>query len=226
MDDEIFEVVGHEKTEKMNCFKEFAGCGAHRLNNALWDGMNGVKVFDQAQEFAVRHHGPKQANTRWYGYQLIFVEKHIDLLNIDRSNSDNRSFSKFDPATIKQMCQVLEKIEQYVKRLESEEPLADNVLPTIKLMEIILTKMSTEERIDQEVSNFCCRQLASMSTNCTLGSLPKMFYGATSINPVKFQRELMTIVEKVEGRAFLGSIYDKIKNTTEVVEYDVRGRDS
>ena len=85
MDDEIFEVVGQENMEKMNCFKELAGCGAHRLNNALWDAINGVNFFDQANEFAVKHHGPKLANTRWHGHlrQLVFVEKHTDLLNID-----------------------------------------------------------------------------------------------------------------------------------------------
>ena len=49
-----------------------------------------------------------------------------------------------------------------------------------------------------------------MSTNRRLGSLQKIFYGAALINPDKSQRELMTIVEKVEGRAFLGSIYNKI----------------
>ena len=108
----VFEVEGQFSTETNEPLREFAGCGAHRLNNSIWDSVNRMKFFEQLNDFSLKHKGPKLANTRWYGHlvQLEFAQKHMGELNEDRVSSNNRSFSHLDPLAVKQMYQVMIKI--------------------------------------------------------------------------------------------------------------------
>ena len=115
------------------------------------------------------------------------------------------------------MCQIMTKIQQYGRHLESDEPSADSVVSIIKRMEFALAKMSDEDRIQQEVRNFCSRLLAAMSTERRFETLPTIFYAAALLNPDKSNRDTMSSDEKVEARSCLETLSERV-NTRDSIE--------
>ena len=50
----VFEVEGQFSTKTNEPLREFAGCGAHRLNNSIWDSVDGMKFFKQLNDFSLK----------------------------------------------------------------------------------------------------------------------------------------------------------------------------
>ena len=72
--------------EEIDPFRQFVGCGAHRLNKAIQGANNGMPLFSQANAFGLKFGGPKLCDTRWYGQlrQLEFLVSKLDLLAAER----------------------------------------------------------------------------------------------------------------------------------------------
>ena len=101
------------------------------MNNLVCDGVQGINFFEQANDFATSHNGPKLANTR----QLEFIEPNNEKLNGARSESNLRSFRTLCPAVVKQMAHVMTRIRETERCIESEELLEDNFIASFPILE-------------------------------------------------------------------------------------------
>ena len=71
--------------EEIDPFRQFVGCGAHRLNFANQGAINGMPLFSQANAFCLKFVDPKLCDIRWYGHlQLKFLVSKLDLLAAER----------------------------------------------------------------------------------------------------------------------------------------------
>ena len=109
------------------------------------------------------------------------------------------------------------KIQQYGRPLESDEPSVDSVVCIIKRMDFVLARMSDEERIQQEVRNFCSQLRAAMSTKRRFETLSTFFNAAALLNPDKSNRDMMSSDEKVEARSCLETLSERV-NTRDSIE--------
>ena len=58
-DDSDEDTFSAAPNEEIDPFRQFVGCGAHRLNNAIQAAINGMPLFSQANAFCLKFGGPK-----------------------------------------------------------------------------------------------------------------------------------------------------------------------
>ena len=172
----VFEVEGQFSTKTNEPLREFAGCGAHRLNNSIWDSVDGMKFFKQLNDFSLKQrtkisehslvwpsctigiclktHGKAERGQIFFK-QLQFFASWPTCCEANVSSDDQNSRNKKEP------------------RVGGTFP--DNVIPAIRRMESFLQKVSQEEQIQHEFRNFCCRLLVSTKKVADLTSLLMCF---------------------------------------------------
>ena len=102
--------------------------------------------------------------------------------NADGANLSYPSFFNLDRATMRQMCQIMTKIQHHQRSLESDEPSAQSVACIIKLPEFVLVRMLDKERIQQQTIAIDFWLL--LAGNADL-RLPTIFYAETWMTQTK-----------------------------------------
>ena len=194
-----FEVEGYLEDERplSRDLREFVGCGAHRLNNAITDTILDFQFFRQLNSFCLKVGGPTLSNTRWYGAlrQIEFAVKIKEVLENER-NSNQRSFGLLDPLLVNHMENLHEKLAYLGKFFETEYPVADYIVSQVRKITAFSDKLSNCDAIHQTVRNFASNLHSRMNIDRRFGAFPGIILGAALLNPEKKCRDMLSVDKK------------------------------
>ena len=209
--EECFTVAGEETVavDIESIGGNFVGCGAHRLNLILTEATSNCQFFKQINCFCKIAKGPNLSDTRWYGHynQVAFAKKNQTKLQEVR-NTNYLTYSELDEKAVNDMHDVLTKLKMVGKCFESQSPITDTIVNTVKKLNMALNNVSRMDSIHQTVRNFCVLVVSYMGKERRFKCFPDVLYGAALLNPSKLARSKLTDNENEKGYLYLKTLAD------------------
>jgi hypothetical protein len=200
----------------------FLGCGAHKLNNSILDATRGCQFFKQMNSFCLANGGPSLSDTRWYGHQRQVHYAAANLMKLETARETNhRLYRLLDSLVVSQMERLLTRMMEFGKYFESQQPIADRLVPQVRKVQKALKKLIENENVHHVVKDFCAQLSSYMDIGRRFHGFTEAQLAAAALNPSAKSRNLLTDTEFSQAKVYLSCMQTKVQNEEGVEVPDV-----